>query len=261
LSASLARSILEATRTSQISSILPGDSTDSELVASESTRAGAGSPVNGASSQDKTSTITGLSLTKDQYLAAVRDGVWSQVQGNAKSATGFSNNRQVAAAAARAQALPSVSTADLQASPDIAAFVASIGPATANAQIGGTDQRYEKFLTFGRNADNEVVVTGISVVGRQGGNIAGLITPDVISIAHVHYDTLVQPPNSGDDSIGKVRNLPSFVIGNTGQNVWEIGRVNGNIAIRSVGTNNTFGQWEKYQSNADNYRIYNGRKY
>ena len=164
----------------------------------------------------------------------------------------------------RVQAMPPGSTADLQASPDLAAFVEAIGSATAGAKIGGTDQEYEKFLTFGRNAANEIVVTAISLVGKQGGNISRLLTPGVIGVAHVHYggpNGLVQPPNSGDDSIAKARNLPSFVIGSTGRNVWELGRSNGNISIRSVLPNNNYGRWEPYQPDASKYKIYNGSKY
>lgn len=231
------------------------------LVTSEAIRSGAGSPVTGVAGQGRPSTLGGLSLTKDAYLSAVKDGLWGQVQGNPNAATGFSNNSQVNAAAAKVQALPSVSGGDLQGPSDLSAFVQGIGPATANARIGGRDQNYEKFLTFGRDSDGQVIVTGISLVGPQGGNISGLLTPDVISVAHVHYQGLNQPPNSGDNSILKFRNLPSYVIGDTGRNVWEIGRVSDTISIRSVGPNNTFGAWEKYQSNANNYRIYNGNKY
>lgn len=131
----------------------------------------------GASSQVPSSFLTGLSLTRNQYLDAVKDGLWAQVQGVEASPTGFSNNAAVNAAAKRAQALPPGSTADLQASPDLAAFLEAIGLTTAGARIGGTDQDYEKFLTFGRNADNEIVVTAISVVGKQGGNIESLGEP------------------------------------------------------------------------------------
>ncbi len=231
------------------------------FVTSETNRAGAGSLVTGVSLQGRSPTITGLSLTKDQYLNAVKNGLWGQVQGDPNSATGFSNNADVNAATKRAQALPSVSTADLQASSDLASFVKGIGSSTASARIGGRNQEYEKFLTFGKNANGEIIVTGISLVGPQGGNIFGMLNSGVIGIAHVHYQGLVQPPNSGDNSIAKVRNLPSFVIGSTGQNIWEIGRANGNISIRSILPNNNFGRWEAYQINADRYRIYNGGQY
>jgi LysM repeat protein len=239
---------------------LVGD--QSVVVTADTPKPGAaGSAVTGTIVRGASSTLTGLALTKDQYLDAVKNGLWGQIQGNPNLTTGFSNNDQVAAAARKAQALPSVSTSDLQSSPDLASFVEDIGPATATAKIGGSNQRYEKFLTFGRNGDGAIVVTGISLVGPQGGNIAGLLTPDVIGIAHVHYQGLVQPPNSGDNSIAKARNLPSFVIGSTGRNVWEIGRVNTDISIRSVLPHNTFGPWEKYQPNGDDYRIYNADRY
>lgn len=212
------------------------------------------------SSQGPSSTTIGLSLTMDQYLAVVKDGLWEQVQGIPPSgigpSTGFANDAAVSAAAKKTQALPSISTEDLQAPPDLAAFVREISTATAKARIGGRDQDYEKSLSFSRNSDNQIVVTAISIVGKQGGGVSGLLTSGVIGIAHVHYNGLVQPPHSGDSSIAKVRNLPSLVIGSSGKNVWEIGRINGNYAIRSVIGFNNYGRWEIFQGDASKYKIY-----
>ncbi|MDQ2798956.1 MAG: LysM peptidoglycan-binding domain-containing protein, partial [Armatimonadota bacterium] len=223
-----------------------------------------------ASSQGPSSTLTGLALTREQYLDAVKNGLWKQIQGvkasatsspNNAATTGFSNDAAVDAAAKRAQAMPSVSTADLQASPDLAAFVKSIASATAGAKIGGSDQDYEKFLTFGRNAADEIVVTAISIPGKQGGSVNRLLIPGTLAIAHVHYQGLEQPPHRGDNSVAKARNLPSFVIGSSGRNVWEIGRVNGNYSIRSVLNSNKYGNWEAYQIDPSKYKTYSGSKF
>jgi hypothetical protein len=191
----------------------------------------------------------------------VKNGLWGQIQGDPNLATRLSNNAEVNAATKMVEALPSVSVADLQASSDFASFVQEIRAETASAKIGGRNQEYEKFLSFGRNEGGEIIVTGISLVGPQGGNVAGLLGSGTIAIAHAHYQGLYQPPHGADNSITKLRNIPSFVIGSTGRNTWEIGRVDGNISIRTVLPNNSFGRWEAFQSDPRNYRIYNDRKY
>jgi hypothetical protein len=196
--------------------------------------------------------ITGLELTEGAYLKLVSHGLWGQLQGDPNA--GFQNNAAVAQATQQVQATPSVSTADLSAPADLSAFVRGIAEPTATATIGGTNQEYEKFIVFGRNAGGEVVVRAIALMGPNGG-----VVPSVqgrIGLAHVHYAGLNQPPHAGDDSATR-RNVPSFVIGSTGQNVWEIGRVNTVNSIRSVLPNNQFGPWEQFQVNPDNYTIYN----
>ena len=148
----------------------------------------------------------------------------------------------------------------------MAAFVKAISVPTARAEIGGTNQGFEKELAFGRDPNTgEVIVTGIALGGSQGGSISSLMGPDVIAVAHVHYatldTTLAQPPNGADDLVERKYGISSFVIGATGTNVWEVGKVNGNIDIRSVGNSNRYGAWEGYQIHEDSYRLYNGSKY
>jgi hypothetical protein len=196
--------------------------------------------------------LTGLELTEGAYLKLVSHGLWGVLQGDPNA--GFQNNAAVAQATQQVQATPSVSTADLSAPADLSAFVRGIAGPTATATIGGTNQEYEKFIVFGRNAGGEVVVRAIALMGPNGG-----VVPSVqgrIGLAHVHYEGLNQPPHAGDDSATR-RNVPSFVIGSTGQNVWEIGRVNTVNSIRSVLPNNQFGTWEPFQVNPDHYTIYN----
>ena len=137
---------------------------------------------------------------------------------------------------------------------DLAAFVRAIGEPTATATIGGTDQNYEKIIVFGRNAEGAVVVRAIALVGPNGGSVPAV--QGRIGLAHVHYEGLNQPPHAGDDSAAR-RNVSSFVIGATGQNVWEVGRVNTVNSIRSVLPGNQYGTWEVFQVEPENYTIYN----
>jgi hypothetical protein len=55
------------------------------------------------------------------------------------------------------------------------------------------------------------------------------------------------------------RNLHGFVIGESGENVWEVGRDSGVIAIRSIMPQ--IGQWERYQTNPYDYQIYDASEY
>ena len=144
---------------------------------------------------------------------------------------------------------------DLSAPPDVSEFVTAIALETAKAEIGGRDQDYEKFITFGRDAKGEVVVTGVAVLNHQGGEIARLISGGAIAAAHVHWSRLRQVPMGGDDSIARFNNLPSFVITGDGRQVFEIGRTKGVISIRSVRSGGEPGPWEAFQSSGK-YRHY-----
>jgi len=163
---------------------------------------------------------------------------------------GFLGGAQLAQAAPKAR----VQT-DLSSPPDVAEFVTAIALETARAQINGRDQDYEKFLTFGRDANGKVVVTGIAVLNNQGGDVARLMGSGVIAAAHVHWPRLRQVPMGGDDGIARFNNLPSFVISGDGRQVFEIGRTNGVISIRSVRSGGPPGPWEAFQSSGK-YRYY-----
>jgi hypothetical protein len=158
-----------------------------------------------------------------------------------------------------AQPLPAASSerfpTDLSAPPDVSEFLTAIAEVTAKAEIGGRDQDYEKFLTISRDAKGEVIVTGIAVLGRQGGDVSRLIPDGTIADAHVHGRGLVQTPLQGDNSIAKSRNLPSFVISSDGRQIFEIGRTKGVISIRSVRSGGKPGPWEAFRSSGK-YRHY-----
>ena len=199
--------------------------------------------------------VGGLLLNKDGYLAATKTGLWRGAQGAETTSTGFSNNSQAAAAAARAQDLPDRFSTDLSAPPDVSELVTAIAPATVNARISCPDQDYEKFLTFGRDANGEVIVTSISIPGKQGGDVSQLIPDGTIAVAHVRQSSLISTPTGGDDSIAKTRNIPSFVITGDGRQVFEVGRTKGVISIRSVRSGGKPGPWEAFQSSG-RYRHY-----
>ena len=190
------------------------------------------------------SSITGLTLTKEQYLTSAPQ-LWRQIQG---SAAGFSNNRAVSTAARAVAALPTPKgniVAD-QATRD---FVVSIASVTANARIGGRSQEFEKTLVIAKSTDGETLIKSLGLVGRQGGTITAGRGDTVV---HVHYEGLDQPPNKADNSAAKF-GYPSFIIGQDGK-VWEVGRIEGQVQVRSVGDNGRIGPWQQFQEDAAKYR-------
>jgi hypothetical protein len=62
----------------------------------------------------------------------------------------------------------------------------------------------------------------------------------------LHYNGLVQPPNSGDFSPAK-NGVVSFVFGATGK-TWEVGRQDGNYVQRPVSSDGTPGKWRPFGS-------------
>src|SRR5690606_9185529 len=127
------------------------------------------------------SSIGGLELTKDEYLAAVKDGLWEKIQGDPKK--GYKNNREVDAASNSVNSVEVEKSPDVVADPELARFSKDIARSTATAKISGPSQEFEKSLTFGRSSNGEVVVTGIAVQGSQGGRFT--LPEGTIGVAHV----------------------------------------------------------------------------
>jgi hypothetical protein len=136
--------------------------------------------------------------------------------------------------------------------PDVHPFVTSIAKATAGARIGGSDQRFERIITFGRNASGELVVTSLSALRTA----SGLQVPaGTIGVLIVHYDGQCAPPQGGDD-YPATQGLLDFVAGSSGEQLWEVGTANGAREIRQVNGVASFGPWETFQADPSLYRVY-----
>ena len=184
-----------------------------------------------------------LNYTLDEYLEAVENGLWE----NATVVDGFENNAAVDAAAARANSSPASGTEDVTADPRYAEFLRRVGPATAGAALPRGVREGEKFMALAINGDGQVIVRRVAIFTGQGGSV-GQLARGAGAIVHVHYSGLVQPPNGGDHSAVKFAGISSFVIGATGRNIWEVGRVNGSFYYRSV-NRDAPGRWRRYPGN------------
>ena len=161
--------------------------------------------------------ISTLNLTQDEYLAAVKDGLWKDAPVN----PGYKNDSEVYDAADGINARQAFGLNDVVADSDVIKFVSGIAKATAKAQISVEG---EKYITFGRNKSGEVVVLSIGIVSGQGGSFA--IPEGTIAAAHVHYKGLIQNrPGPGDHSAVK-GGRSMFMINAKGE-VFEVGRVGG----------------------------------
>ena len=183
----------------------------------------------------KNSEPKGMSLKK--YLAAVKEGLWKK----APVLEGLSNDKEVRKAVKRVKAKAAKSNRDVVADPRYAAFLRKAAKATARASRGA---RGEKFLALAINSKGEVVVTNYAILKGQGGNVSSLIE-GAGAIAHVHYWGLVQEPHGADHSAVQSRDMSSFVIGEFGANIWEVGRIDGEYKYRSIFTD-SYGKWKDY---------------
>jgi hypothetical protein len=207
---------------------------------------------------------TGSSVLFGEGLTAEQFATWAQqmsdaggLQAPGRSDGTFNNNSDVAKAAGQVPA--DSGGQDTVENTELDAFMKDIAVPLANLRVtGGANP--EKFITVGLNGDDQLVVTSVQVLGLQGGS--NLYIPDnAVAIAHTHPTGAYQAPNGGDDSYLIVTSKPSFVVGRTGSNVWEIERDEGIPQIRLIQSGSEFGPWEPFQSNPTKYTIYNDRRY
>ena len=199
-------------------------------------------PLNRVDPSGLADSISGLSLTMEEYKKQAKD-LWKSLT-PPPPGTGFKDDKAVNVAAAEVQAAPTKAPANVEAAPDMRALAGGIAKATASAPIGGGSQKYEKAITFGRNAKGEPVVTGIQVMDKQGGHVKGSDTAE--STAHLHYKELVQPPIGGDNNSAK-NGKASFVFGYDGK-AWEVGQQSGNSMQRTIKSDGTPGPWKPFGS-------------
>jgi hypothetical protein len=135
--------------------------------------------------------------------------------------------------------------------PDVYPFIAAIAKVTAGAQIQG-DQRFEKVVTFGRNASGELVVTTLEAlnVGQRPQLPSG-----TLGVMIVHYQGQCGPPLASDDYAAS-QGLLDFVVSSTGEDIWEVTASDGASEVRSVEGPGRFGPWEKFQTDPSRYRSY-----
>ncbi|MEO6217730.1 MAG: hypothetical protein ABIO86_17005 [Sphingomonas sp.] len=193
--------------------------------------------------------VTGLELTEGDYLDSIKKGLWSRIEGDDNNTTGFKDDKAVSAASAAVQKQMPVSAVDVSSPVDLRRFIKDIAKATATAALHGRGKNddFERFFTVGRNSANQLVITSIHVVGRQGAHVMTMMPPGSILIAHYHGSGLVQPPNSGDNSAVRLGNISSFVIGDGGDTVWEIGRDKGREVFREIRRGGVPGRWQRYR--------------
>lgn len=184
---------------------------------------------------------SGLHLTRDEYLVQAKE-LWSEIKPQRDS--GFSNNAEVSRAARAVASTPARKPADdVIAAPSVRAFVVDVAKDTARARIAGGDQEYEEFLVIGQNASGQPFIKTMGVVGKQGGVIPSELGDIIV---HQHYEGLSQAPHGGDSSAA-LHGRPSFVIGADGRTVWEIGRIEGDVKVRTVGNGDSVGRWRDFQ--------------
>ncbi|HEX4197477.1 MAG TPA: hypothetical protein VHZ26_08545 [Caulobacteraceae bacterium] len=211
----------------------------------------------GGSGNQRPTAMTGLSLTSDQFAAWVKQmNQQGGFQAPPASTSTIDSNSGVAAAAAKVPTDPG--GPDTVENPALDAFMQSIKQPLESLNVGGGDP--EKFITVGQNDQGQYIITSVQIIGSQGGTNLW-IPSDAVAIAHTHPVGAYQAPNGADDSYLFATGKPSFEIGVTGSNLFEIERNQGAPSIRVIQPSNNFGQWEKFQADPTRYRIYSDSNY
>jgi len=203
--------------------------------------------------------IVGLSLTKSEYIQAVKAGLWKFVDATGpmpdnSTITVFQNDTDVANATAASQAKQPTTALSVESQSDVRLLMAEIANPTRRASLSG-GQDFEKFVTVGRNGAGELIVTSIAAV-RQGARW----TPPAGTVTHLHVhfggpNGLYQPPHGADDEYARVRGRASFVVGGEDKKLYEVGRQNGQSVVRTIGKGGAFGSWLPYQVKPENYYV------
>jgi YD repeat-containing protein len=200
--------------------------------------------------------IVGLSLTKAQYIQAVKGGLWKLVNGKgpmpaSSNINVFQNDTDVANATAASQSEKPTSVQNVSSDPQVRQFILDIAELTRAAKLSG-GQQYEKFLTVGRNSTGELIVTSIAALpqGATWTPPSGTITH-----LHIHHNDLYQPPHAADDAYARTRGKASFVVGGQDRNLYEVGRQNGQSAVRLIKNNGVLGTWLPYQIDPKSYYV------
>ena len=176
----------------------------------------------------------------------------------APSFSGDTFNSEGAVDAAAAAVPKDKGGPDFQANPKLDAFVQAIARPLAQLDVGGGEQS-ERFISIGVNSDGQYVVTSIQILGTQGGT--NITTPSgTVAMVHSHPGREYEQPAKADNQVAAVYNQSSFVVADGGKNIWEIGRNDGVISIRTI-TSDPIGPWEPFQRDTARYRFYSNSRY
>jgi hypothetical protein len=151
---------------------------------------------------------------------------------------------------------------DILGTTEIYKFVVAVALPTAQAPLArfGTQTTVDvsKYVTLGKNGQNEVVATSVGVVPVDGDLPA--LPPGTVAVLRVQGKSECQVPH-GNDYAPLERGASSFIVSNSGANIWEIGAVRGIVSIRLVKGADQFGDWEAYRADASKYVTYTCDKY
>jgi hypothetical protein len=124
---------------------------------------------------------------------------------------------------------------EIHASSEFADFIRAVAVPTALAET--QPGNFVKFLRLGKNREGEVVVLGIALLPLNEHASAELEEDaDVLAIAHVHHELMIQAPSMDDAVTVRGLGVPNFVISHDGRAIWEVGVVAGQDVYRQIGT-------------------------
>jgi hypothetical protein len=180
-----------------------------------------------------------LNMTADEYLEAVKNGLWKTAK---VVPNGVKNNNEVKQSIADTNVRQPSTAGDVTADKGLIEFVSKIAKATAGAKIATDGQGVaigEKFLSIGKNSDGQYIVQRIGILGPNGGDVASFLA-GAVAMLHVHYTGIQMTPSGGDHSPVKFKGISSFVLTDyiknrepTCCNVYEVGRVNNDYVYRN----------------------------
>jgi hypothetical protein len=236
----------------------PSDPTpdDANTIVVTASKAGAATK-----SKQKPVYILNLSLNAAAFHAWVQQinkqkGITQAMGTPAVSKPTFSGNSDVQHAQAITK-LVDIGGPDTGNTPDLNQFLLDIKDDLANLRVAVGER--EKFVTVGRDAAGQLVVTSVQVLGESGGN--PYIPAGTLTMAHTHFPDENQMPANLDNSYLFATNKPSYVIDEKGGNLFEIGRYKGLDSIRLVNSATSFGPWERFHLDYNKYNIYSMSKY
>ncbi|MES2444834.1 MAG: LysM peptidoglycan-binding domain-containing protein, partial [Pseudomonadota bacterium] len=196
--------------------------------------------------------IENISLNAYEYDLAVDAGIWGFIRGDDLDPKGLTTGAQHSAAAATAAQQPDSQTADFESDADLLQFARRVAAGTNRGRLAGTDQKFEKYVSMGRDGGG-FVVTSLQVLPILGGYPA--FPSGTVAVLHTHINgskvvtypngttetiTTGPLPGPGDASIPKARGIPNFVVPSTNSavpNLYEIYRVSGKYRWRSIDAN------------------------
>jgi RHS repeat-associated protein len=183
-----------------------------------------------------------LPISEEQY----RKDIYSFWK-NIPISTGYTNDKQVAAAGKRAQQEAASGTNDVESNPAQRAFLNRVARPTFIAQDQLNSRSAtptEFFLQLSDDQNGAVQILGAARI-PQGGRFD--LVPGTIFVAHWHYVGLERRPGSGDNSAPRSSGIASLVVTPDARdgccNMFEVGRQNTAYMFRNI-RGETPGEWK-----------------